>query len=65
MLNRGDLVLFRGDLVHAGAAMQRFNFRIHMFLDVVGVRRHKGVTYYMDGNAGHSYILPLQQQLSE
>lgn len=34
MLNRGDVVVFRGDLVHAGAAYEELNHRVHCFLEL-------------------------------
>jgi hypothetical protein len=45
---RGDLVLFRGDLVHAGAAFEKDNFRIHVYLDSAAVPRVVGKTFKMD-----------------
>lgn len=59
ILNRGDLLVFRGDLVHAGAAFGQRNVRIHAYLDVPGVDREKDVTCYMDGE---EYILPRGQK---
>lgn len=47
MLNAGDVLLFRGDLVHAGAPFERFNMRLHLYLDHANVERVKGETYYM------------------
>jgi len=32
-LNRGDVLVFRGDLVHAGAASEHCNTRVHCFLE--------------------------------
>jgi hypothetical protein len=41
-LNKGDVLIFRGDLVHAGAACGEVgNVRIHAYLDAVGVKRPK------------------------
>jgi hypothetical protein len=38
----GDVLIFRGDLVHAGAAYgEEANVRIHAYLDVVGIERPK------------------------
>lgn len=37
LIQPGDFLVFRGDLVHAGAAFKEFNIRIHAFLDVRGV----------------------------
>jgi hypothetical protein len=58
VLTPGDLLIFRGDLVHAGAAFDAFNIRIHTYLDAMGVRRTKDTTFYMDAEAGCDYILP-------
>lgn len=33
VLNRGDVVVFRGDLVHAGAGFDRSNVRVHCYLE--------------------------------
>ena len=42
-LNKGDVLIFRGDLVHAGAAClgEMENVRIHAYLDVAGIQRPK------------------------
>jgi ectoine hydroxylase-related dioxygenase (phytanoyl-CoA dioxygenase family) len=41
-LNKGDVLVFRGDLVHGGAACGEVeNVRIHAYLDVEGVERPK------------------------
>ena len=50
-LNRGDVVFFRGDLVHAGAASTLFNIRLHIYLDVDGVSRSANYTFYMHQDA--------------
>lgn len=34
----GDCVLFRGDLVHAGAAFQELNYRMHLTVTVRGIK---------------------------
>ena len=47
MLQPGDMLIFRGDLVHAGAAFDEFNVRIHAYLDVKGVLRHDNDTQPM------------------
>ena len=47
-LNAGDMLVFRGDLVHGGAAFAVANIRLHMYLDVQGVRRVNNKTFYMD-----------------
>jgi hypothetical protein len=41
-LNKGDMLIFRGDLVHAGAACGEVaNLRFHAYMDVEGVKRPK------------------------
>lgn len=32
-MNQGDMLLFRGDLVHGGASYDKANYRIHCYLD--------------------------------
>lgn len=46
-LDAGDLLLFRADLVHSGAAFQTTNVRIHVFLDVPNLKRMNDATYPM------------------
>jgi len=58
VLNAGDMLIFRGDLVHAGAGFGVFNIRIHTYLDAAGVRRAKNTTFYVDAAAGCDYVLP-------
>lgn len=47
-LNRGDVLLFLADLVHAGAAYptQR-NIRLHAFIDSVCLQRQADATYFV------------------
>jgi hypothetical protein len=33
LLSRGDILFFRGDLIHAGSAYAEANVRLHMYLD--------------------------------
>lgn len=44
-LNAGDAIVFRGDLVHAGASYDIDNIRIHAYLDSPGIKRRKNMTY--------------------
>jgi len=44
-LQPGDVILFRGDLVHAGSAYTKANTRFHMFLDHATIPRHPDVTF--------------------
>jgi hypothetical protein len=32
-LNQGDILIFRGDLIHAGSEYLEENYRIHIFYD--------------------------------
>ncbi len=48
ILNTGDVLFFRGDLVHAGAAYDEDNYRIHCFLDNKRVPRPKNRTWFVD-----------------
>lgn len=36
---RGDVVVMRGDAVHAGAAYRKHNVWLHAYADVAGVTR--------------------------
>jgi len=45
-LSRGDVLVFRGDLMHAGAAYDRENTRMHLYLDVPAVKRQRNSTWY-------------------
>jgi hypothetical protein len=47
-LNAGDVLFFRLDLIHAGAAYEVRNRRIHCFLDRPGLVREENQTSYMD-----------------
>jgi hypothetical protein len=44
-LNSGDMVIFRGDFVHAGSGYTQDNFRIHYYLDSPTVPREKNRTW--------------------
>jgi hypothetical protein len=47
VLNAGDVLIFRIDLVHAGAAYDEVNVRIHFFLDRAGIVRQPDQTSLM------------------
>jgi hypothetical protein len=62
LLKAGDVLVFRGDLAHAGADFSQFNLRVHSYLEPLDgtferQREKDGteVTYYMDEEAN---ILP-------
>jgi hypothetical protein len=44
-LNRGDLLLFRADLIHAGSDYDNENVRLHCYLDSPVIRREKNRTF--------------------
>ena len=43
--SRGDLVVFRGDLVHCGSGYEKDNYRLHCYLDSPKVPREVGMTF--------------------
>ena len=47
-LEVGDILLFDGDVVHAGAAYAWANTRLHVYLDVLGVRHVLNETYLVE-----------------
>ena len=47
-LNKGDLFIGRGDLIHAGAAYKRWNIRLHWFVDYGRNKRKDNETYLYD-----------------
>lgn len=44
-LSRGDILVFRGDVLHAGAAYEKENTRVHTYLDVPNVKRARNRTW--------------------
>lgn len=44
-LERGDLLIFRGDVVHAGAAYRKPNTRVHVYIDHARVRRDRDMSW--------------------
>lgn len=60
-LHPGDMLIFRGDFVHAGSGYEKENYRIHYYLDSPLVPRTKNRTWIIqrDGNeAMRNIILP-------
>lgn len=51
-LKQGQLLIFRGDLIHAGSAYASSNFRLHFYLDYPGCSRVANSTEYADVNKG-------------
>ena len=48
-LERGDVLIFDGDLVHAGAGYEKSNVRVHVYLYACGVPKPNGNTYMVPG----------------
>lgn len=48
ILSKGDIFIFRGDLVHAGSAYNDNNIRLHAYLDSNIVHRTKNRTFIID-----------------
>jgi hypothetical protein len=44
-LNKGDILIFRADLVHAGSDYDELNIRLHTYLDSPDVQRDNNRTY--------------------
>ena len=44
-LQIGDILIFRGDLVHSGAAFTAENVRVHCYLDHDNVVRDENTTF--------------------
>lgn len=58
VLNAGDVLVFRGDFFHAGAAFDKLNVRLHYYLDMEGVKRTRNVTFYADEEHGFYNLGP-------
>jgi ectoine hydroxylase-related dioxygenase (phytanoyl-CoA dioxygenase family) len=57
VLNKGDAVLFRADLVHGGAAYTTTNMRLHAYLDHPSVARDPNRTWIVYKHADKSSSL--------
>ena len=57
VLNKGDAVLFRADLVHGGAAYTTSNMRLHAYLDHPSVPRDPNRTWIIYKHADKSSSL--------
>jgi hypothetical protein len=53
-----DAVFFLGNAVHAGAAFEKENVRLHCYLDCPDVQRQPDTTCFMDVAAGGGNIFP-------
>lgn len=56
VLDAGDILVFRLDLIHSGARYDVTNVRIHCFLDRDGIVREPNATAMMDY---HKNVLPI------
>ena len=45
-MNKGDILCFSGDTLHAGAQYSQPNTRIHVYLDVDKIQRKKNTTWF-------------------
>ena len=62
VLNAGDVLVFRGDFFHAGAAFEKLNARLHYYLDMEGVERTRNVTFYADEEHGFYNLGPRKEK---
>jgi len=62
-LDPGDAIFFLGNAVHAGAAFEEENVRLHCYLDSEEVQREPDTTCFMDVAAGVGNVLPRGVQL--
>ena len=46
--DRGDMVIFRGDLIHAGSKYDEVNVRVHTYLDHPAVKRKANSTNFVE-----------------
>ena len=45
VLGPGDIIVFEGDVLHAGSAYTHENTRVHVYLDVHSVPRQRDITW--------------------
>jgi len=50
-LDKGDIIIFRADLVHSGASYEEENNRIHCYLDSNTVHRNPNKTFRIHKHA--------------
>lgn len=62
-LEPGDLVIFRGDLVHAGSAYDRRNIRLHAYLDSPAVPRVANRTWVIHQHEKPTTVQRIKQAL--
>lgn len=64
VLDKGDAVLFRGDLVHAGSDFETSNTRVHFFLDSSAVKRPKDQTWTVSDLAPPAIAACIDENIS-
>lgn len=45
-LSKGDILTFSGDTIHCGSHYKSENTRLHVYLDIPGVKRTPGLTWF-------------------
>ena len=62
-LNAGDVVIFRGDLVHTGAAYDACNLSLHLYVDSPRAphQRDAKATYAVDAKGGARAHWPIAE----
>ena len=62
-LNAGDIVIFRGDLVHTGAAYDACNLSLHLYIDSPRAphQRDAKATYAVDAKGGAKSHWPISE----
>ena len=65
-LNAGDIFVFRGDLIHAGAEYTSPNYRIHFYIDspTAPEQRIPGKPYLVRGQVQDYWPLPSESQVA-
>ena len=60
-LNAGDIVIFRGDLIHSGAAYDTCNISLHLYIDSPRApqQRDAKATYAVDAKGGAKSYWPM------
>ena len=63
-LDVGDLLIFRGDFIHAGSSYEEDNYHLHTFLDSEVVKRQPNETWLVHTHGAEALkklILPLSK----
>lgn len=60
-LDKGDMFIFRGDLVHAGASYDKENIRLHAYLDSFLCPREPNRTYIISKHAPNEFSMYIEE----